>query len=66
MKLTARQRQVVRLLAEGLSCPEVARRLAIALPTVRQHVRDIAARLPGDDRPALRRVRSAARTLLAA
>ena len=65
MKLTNRQRQVVRLLADGLSCPEVARRLTIKLPTVRQHVRDIAARLPGD-LPALRRVRQCARELLVA
>lgn len=65
MTLTPRQRRVVELLADGLSCPQVARKLGIALPTVRAHVRSIAAHVPGD-LPALRRVRLKARELLAA
>lgn len=65
MQLTPRQRRVVELLADGLSCPQIARKLGIALPTVRQHVRDIAARLPGDQ-PALRRIRARASELLVA
>jgi DNA-binding CsgD family transcriptional regulator len=65
MTLTLRQRQVVRLLAEGLSCVEVARRLGIAEGTIRQHVRDIAAKLDGD-LPPVRRIRKSAAQLLAA
>jgi DNA-binding CsgD family transcriptional regulator len=65
VKLTPRQRTIMQLLAEGLSCPQIGRRLGIALPTVRQHVRDIAARIPGE-LPALRRVRAKAKELLEA
>lgn len=65
MTLTPRQRRVVELLADGLSCPQVARKLGIALPTVRAHVQNIARGLPGD-LPALRRVKLAAQKLLEA
>lgn len=63
MTLTPRQREVVRLLADGYSCPEVARRLGIALNTVRVHVQNIANGIPGD-LPALRRVKAKAAELL--
>lgn len=61
--LTPRQRDVVRLLADGLSCPQIAKRLGIALNTVRVHVQNIANGIPGD-LPALRRVKSKATELL--
>jgi DNA-binding NarL/FixJ family response regulator len=63
--LTPRQRQVVELLHQGLTCPQIARRLAIAVPTVRQHVRAVAALLPGSQPPVRRIVAHAARLLAA-
>jgi DNA-binding NarL/FixJ family response regulator len=65
MRLTSRQRDVVALLDAGLSCPQIARRLGIALNTVRAHVRVIAAQVPGE-LPALRRVKAKAKQLLEA
>ncbi len=38
MNLTARQTQIVELLAQGLTAEEVAGKLSRALPTVRQHI----------------------------
>lgn len=65
MQLTPRQRDVVRLLADGLSCPQVARRLGIALPTVRTHVRDIARGISGKQPPIRRIVENAQKLLVA-
>lgn len=65
MKLTPRQRDVVRLLADGLSCPAIACKLGIAERTVRQHVENIAARLTGSQ-PPIRRIVANADRLLAA
>lgn len=62
-RLTYRQREVLVLLDAGHSYATVAIRLGISRNTVRQHVRDIAARLPGDGSP-LRRVLLHARRLL--
>jgi DNA-binding NarL/FixJ family response regulator len=61
--LTARQRDVVALLIQGLTCPGIARRLHLSPSTVRQHVRDIASHLPGTQ-PPIRRILAHARGLL--
>ena len=65
-QLTPRQREIVALLAGGDSCPQVARRLAISVCTVRAHVRGIASRLhgAGEQLPALRLIRAHASELL--
>ncbi|WP_022888781.1 response regulator transcription factor [Agromyces italicus] len=44
-RLTPRQLEVLALVAKGYSNDEIRRELAIGLPTVKQHVRDILARL---------------------
>lgn len=44
-RLTAREREVLSLLADGLSAPQAARRLGLAPATVRSHVERLAARL---------------------
>lgn len=61
--LTPRRRDVVALLAAGLSRHEVALRLGIAERTVKDHVAAVAERLPGAGHP-FRRVRLYARQLL--
>jgi two-component system nitrate/nitrite response regulator NarL len=43
--LTARERQVLALIVEGMSGPEIAAALTIALPTVRTHVANLMAKL---------------------
>jgi NarL family two-component system response regulator LiaR len=43
--LTTREREVLALLVEGLSNPEIADRLVITLPTAKAHVRSIMAKL---------------------
>jgi DNA-binding NarL/FixJ family response regulator len=57
--LTPRELEVLRLLAEGLSYRETAKRLSISYTTVKVHVRHIRAKLEADARtravaPALR------------
>ena len=44
-KLTPRERQVIRLIAEGASNDDIARVLVIALPTAKRHVSNIFASL---------------------
>lgn len=66
-RLTPRQRQVVVLLAEGRSCPEIARRMAISIETVRAHIKAVRKLLDDSSGlPALRVVRRDAKKLLAA
>lgn len=69
-KLTPRQRAVVQLLADGCSCPQIARRLAISVKTVRHHYEAVASDLRrcygSSDVPALRLVRRYAPKLLEA
>ncbi len=46
--LTPRQRQVVELLAAGLSRREIARRLRVQVNTVNQHIMMAGQLVPGD------------------
>lgn len=48
--LTPRQHEVLALIAKGYSNDEIRRALVISLPTVKQHVRDIFARLGASSR----------------
>jgi DNA-binding NarL/FixJ family response regulator len=48
--LTQREREILQLLADGLSNAEVARRLYISQETVKSHVRHILAKLEADTR----------------
>jgi two-component system nitrate/nitrite response regulator NarL len=50
--LTAREREVLQLAADGLSGPSIAEALVISLATVRTHFRNIYEKLGVDDRPA--------------
>jgi two-component system nitrate/nitrite response regulator NarL len=45
VRLTPRQTEVLDLLAEGLSNKEIARRLSIQLPTVKNHVHELLVKL---------------------
>ena len=49
-RLTAREQEILRLVAGGYSNKEVARALAISDGTVRNHLSDILARLDARDR----------------
>ena len=55
-RLTAREREVLRLIDQGLSNKEIARRLDIGLSTVKNHVHNIL-----DKTSASRRAQAAAR-----
>jgi two-component system, NarL family, response regulator LiaR len=48
--LTDRQREVLALVAAGMSNPEIAERLVVSLPTVRFHVSTILAKLGASNR----------------
>ena len=48
--LSDREREVLSLLAQGLSNPEIASQLVISLKTVRNHVSNIFAKLQVADR----------------
>ena len=48
--LTARQREILQLLADGMSNADVAQRLFISQETVKSHVRHILAKLEADTR----------------
>jgi len=50
LALTQRERQVMELLARGLTTKEVARRLQIAPATARRHIGSAAGRLGAADR----------------
>ncbi len=55
--LTARQADVGRLVAAGLTTRQIADRLGISEFTVAAHIRDAAAALPGTGRPRYRVLR---------
>jgi DNA-binding NarL/FixJ family response regulator len=48
--LTARETEVLRLLAQGQTNPQIARELVVSPGTVKNHVRDIIAKLGVSDR----------------
>jgi two-component system, NarL family, response regulator LiaR len=48
--LTQRERQLLALMAQGLSNQDISNRLAIAMPTVKFHVTNILAKLHADNR----------------
>lgn len=50
--LTTRELEVLRLCAEGLSAPEIARRLFLSVPTVKTHLQHLYAKLEVSDRAA--------------
>ena len=52
--LTPRQKEVAERVASGLGAKQIGRELNISPETVRDHVRNGAARLPGDGRPRLK------------
>jgi DNA-binding NarL/FixJ family response regulator len=49
--LTRRERQVAELVARGLTSKGVARHLDVSPATVKVHIRNAAAKLPGDGPP---------------
>ena len=48
--LTQRERELLALMARGLSNQEISKRLNIAMPTVKFHVTNILAKLHADNR----------------
>lgn len=48
--LTVRERQIIALVREGLSNKEIAQRLTVAVPTVRNHIHNILAKLGAHSR----------------
>ena len=48
--LSARELQVLELVAEGLSAPEIAARLVLSPETIRSHIRNVHAKLGVGDR----------------
>ena len=55
-RLTTREREVLRLLSEGLTNPQIAERLVVSLPTVNKHVASIFNKLGVNSRSAATRV----------
>ncbi len=53
--LTRREREVLRLLTEGLTNPQIAERLVVSLPTVSTHVTSIFNKLQVNSRSAATR-----------
>lgn len=51
MSLTPRQMEIASLIAHGRSYKAIARELSISTQTVKNHVHDAAARIPGPTSP---------------
>jgi DNA-binding CsgD family transcriptional regulator len=49
--LTQRQAQVVERVAKGLPAKRIAVELGISVDTVRNHIKSVAARIPGEGQP---------------
>jgi DNA-binding NarL/FixJ family response regulator len=54
-RLTAREKEVLRLVTEGLTNPQIAERLLVSLPTVNTHVTSIFNKLHVNSRSAATR-----------
>lgn len=63
VRLTKRQREIVALLAEGMTYAEIGVRLGIKRRTVRMHVETIARDLPGSGWPLYRVIRNIGRLM---
>lgn len=62
-RLTRRQREIVALIAEGMTYSQIAVRLGIKRRTVRMHVELIARELPGSEWPLYRVIRHLGRLM---